>query len=53
MRPDPLSVNDPALNRARFAAHRARLTNRTLQRQRELDAKKAAARLTTLTQTGP
>jgi electron transport complex protein RnfB len=44
MRADPSGVNDPALNRARFAAHRARLSNRAMQRQRELDAKKAAAR---------
>ncbi len=44
MRADPSSPNDPGLNRARFAAHRARLANRATQRQRELDAKKAAAR---------
>jgi electron transport complex protein RnfB len=44
MRPSPASANDPALNRARFAAHRARLANRAAERQRQLDAKKAAAR---------
>ena len=36
--------NDPALNRARFESHSARLSNRAAQRQRLLDAKKAAAR---------
>jgi Na+-translocating ferredoxin:NAD+ oxidoreductase subunit B len=44
MRPAASAVNDAALNRARFAAHSARLANRTAQRQRLLDAKKAAAR---------
>jgi len=44
MRTDPSFANDPALNRARFAAHRARLAHRAVQRQRELDEKKAAAR---------
>jgi len=34
----------PMLNRARFHAHAARQRNRALQRQRELDAKKAAVR---------
>ncbi|HME39010.1 MAG TPA: RnfABCDGE type electron transport complex subunit B [Steroidobacteraceae bacterium] len=37
------AANQPALNRARFEAHAARLSNRSLERQRELDAKKAAA----------
>jgi Na+-translocating ferredoxin:NAD+ oxidoreductase subunit B len=45
MRPGPESaLNQPMLNRARFDAHGARLRNRSLERQRELDAKKAAAR---------
>jgi Na+-translocating ferredoxin:NAD+ oxidoreductase subunit B len=44
MRPAAAAANDPPLNRARFAAHSARLANRTAQRQRLLDAKKAAAR---------
>jgi Na+-translocating ferredoxin:NAD+ oxidoreductase subunit B len=44
MRPAPAIVNNPVLNRARFAAHSARLANRSAQRQRLLDAKKAAAR---------
>jgi electron transport complex protein RnfB len=39
----PLAI-EPALNRARYAAHTARLANRAAQRQRQLDAKKAAAR---------
>jgi electron transport complex protein RnfB len=44
MRPAISVVNEPALNRMRFAAHSARLANRSAQRQRLLDAKKAAAR---------
>jgi electron transport complex protein RnfB len=36
-------TNQPALNRMRFDAHNARLLNRAAERQRELDAKKAAA----------
>jgi electron transport complex protein RnfB len=44
MRPAPSYVNNPASNRAHFAAHSARLANRAAQRQRLLDAKKAAAR---------
>ena len=44
MRSPAPAVNDAALNRARFAAHSARLANRAAQRQRLLDAKKAAAR---------
>jgi electron transport complex protein RnfB len=44
MRPQPsLAPNQPALNRMRFDAHGARLLNRAAERQRELDAKKAAA----------
>ncbi len=38
------AINDPVLNRARFESHSARLSNRAAQRQRQLDAKKAAAR---------
>ena len=38
------AVIEPALNRARYAAHTARLANRTAERQHQLDAKKAAAR---------
>jgi electron transport complex protein RnfB len=41
--PEPAS-NQPVLNRARFDAHGARQRHRSLERQRELDAKKAAAR---------
>jgi len=44
MRPAASAAIEPALNRARFAAHTARLSNRAAQRQRLLDAKKAAAR---------
>jgi len=40
--PEP-AANQPALNRMRFDAHNARLLNRSIERQRELDAKKAAA----------
>ena len=44
MRPGPPpAANQPALNRMRFDAHGARLLNRAALRQRELDAKKAAA----------
>jgi electron transport complex protein RnfB len=43
MRPASSVPNNPALNRARFAAHRTRLANRAALRQRQLDAKKAAA----------
>jgi Na+-translocating ferredoxin:NAD+ oxidoreductase subunit B len=44
MRPGPApAANQPALNRMRFEAHGARLLNRGVERQRELDAKKAAA----------
>lgn len=38
--------NDPSLNRTRFAAHDERYTRRAIERQRELDAKKAGARAT-------
>jgi electron transport complex protein RnfB len=44
MRPAGDIANNPVLNRARFAAHSARLADRALKRQRLLDAKKAAAR---------
>jgi Na+-translocating ferredoxin:NAD+ oxidoreductase subunit B len=37
----PPSAGQPALNRARFHAHNARLQHRAVERQRELDAKKA------------
>ncbi len=37
------SVNQPTLNRARYAAHTARLENQAAERQRQLDAKKASA----------
>jgi electron transport complex protein RnfB len=39
----PPALNQPALNRARFDAHTARLENQAAERQRELDAKKAMA----------
>jgi electron transport complex protein RnfB len=44
MRPAASAINDPAANRARFTAHSTRLAARAAQRQRELEAKKAAAR---------
>jgi len=37
------AVNQPALNRERYAAHTARLANHAAERQRQLDAKKASA----------
>jgi H+/Na+-translocating ferredoxin:NAD+ oxidoreductase subunit B len=40
--PEP-AANQPELNRSRFDAHNARLLNKNIERQRELDAKKAAA----------
>jgi Na+-translocating ferredoxin:NAD+ oxidoreductase subunit B len=40
--PEP-AANQSALNRTRFDAHSARFLNRGIERQRELDAKKAAA----------
>lgn len=40
--PQP-AADQPALNRRRFDAHTTRLRNRAAERQRELDAKKAAA----------
>jgi electron transport complex protein RnfB len=39
--PEP-TLHQPALNRIRFDAHTARLQNRAAERQRTLDAKKAA-----------
>jgi Na+-translocating ferredoxin:NAD+ oxidoreductase subunit B len=42
LRPVPAAI-EAILNRERFAAHTARVTNRAAERQRELDAKKAAA----------
>jgi electron transport complex protein RnfB len=36
------AANQPALNRLRFEAHNARLLSRSIERRRELDAKKAA-----------
>lgn len=39
----PPAANQPELNRSRFDAHNARLLNMNIERQRELDAKKAAA----------
>jgi electron transport complex protein RnfB len=45
MRPvSATAANLPALNRSRYEAHGARQRSRSLERQRELDAKKAAAR---------
>ena len=44
MRPSALAATSPALNRTRYSSHSARLANRAAQRQRLLDAKKAAAR---------
>ncbi|MGO9931475.1 MAG: RnfABCDGE type electron transport complex subunit B [Steroidobacteraceae bacterium] len=38
-----IPAQQAALNRERFAAHNSRLSNRAAERQRELDAKKAAA----------
>jgi electron transport complex protein RnfB len=44
LRPGPAPApNQPELNRSRFDAHNARLLNKNIERQRELDAKKAAA----------
>jgi electron transport complex protein RnfB len=44
MRPGPRPMADQAeLNRARFDAHNERLRSRAMERQREIDAKKAAA----------
>jgi electron transport complex protein RnfB len=37
------SVNNPVLNRERYAAHTSRLHGQSAERQRQLDAKKAAA----------
>jgi electron transport complex protein RnfB len=38
-----LAENNPALNRARYAAHTSRLLNQAAERQQQLDAKKAIA----------
>jgi electron transport complex protein RnfB len=46
MRPAQSAAVEPALNRARYAAHTARLADRAALRQQQLDAKKAAARRT-------
>jgi Na+-translocating ferredoxin:NAD+ oxidoreductase subunit B len=44
MRPAPQhAVNQPALNRRRYAAHTSRLHRQSAERQAQLDAKKAAA----------
>jgi electron transport complex protein RnfB len=44
MRPAPPTlVNDPALNKERYAAHTGRLEAQAAERQRQLDAKKATA----------
>lgn len=44
LRPGPTpAANQPELNRSRFDARNARLLNKNIERQRELDAKKAAA----------
>jgi hypothetical protein len=37
------TVNEPALNRERYAAHTGRLATQAAERQRQLDAKKASA----------
>jgi electron transport complex protein RnfB len=42
----PGQINQPALNRLRFAAHGQRYARRASERQRELDSKKAGARAT-------
>ena len=39
----PPDANQPHVNRQRFAVHHARVTNRALERQQELAAKKASA----------
>jgi electron transport complex protein RnfB len=43
MRPAAAHANQPLQNRKRYAAHTARLTDQAAERQRQLDAKKAAA----------
>jgi hypothetical protein len=44
MRPAPENfVNDPSLNKERYAAHTGRLATQATERQRQLDAKKATA----------
>jgi electron transport complex protein RnfB len=43
MRAAPEAMNDPMLNRQRYAAHSSRLLNQAAERQRQLAAKKAIA----------
>lgn len=43
MRPAPAAVNEPDLNRQRYAAHTGRLATQAAERQRQLDAMKASA----------
>jgi Na+-translocating ferredoxin:NAD+ oxidoreductase subunit B len=43
MRAAPEAVNDPTLNRERYAAHTSRLLNQAAERQQQLTAKKAIA----------
>ena len=43
MRAAPEAVNEPALNRERYAAHTSRLLNQAAERQQQLAAKKAIA----------
>ncbi|MEO7205863.1 MAG: RnfABCDGE type electron transport complex subunit B [Steroidobacteraceae bacterium] len=43
MRPAPPAVNQPALNRQRYAAHTGRLATQAAERQRQLDDRKASA----------
>lgn len=46
LKPAPAAhINQPSLNRLRFEAHGARLARQALERQRELEAKKAGARI--------
>jgi len=43
MRAAPTAVNEPSLNKERYAAHTNRLATQAAERQRQLDAKKATA----------
>ena len=43
MRAAPAAANQPALNKARYAAHAGRLAAQAAERQQQLDAKKATA----------
>jgi hypothetical protein len=43
MRAAPEAVNEPSLNRERYAAHTSRLLNLAAERQQQLAAKKAIA----------